>query len=52
MKPLHIFIFLFSLTVLSCVKTNNEDIDPNATNIADYSTLIIGTWQLKDIGTK
>ncbi len=56
MKPLHFFFLLFSLTLFSCSKTNDEAVNPNSTNdetsIMDYSTLIVGKWQLTEIGTK
>ncbi len=52
MKTLHLFSFLCSLTILSCTKTNNESINPSYnSNTADYSTLIIGKWQLSETGT-
>ena len=54
MKTLQIFSFLLALTLLSCTKTNTEGVNPNPTNnqanVADYGTLIVGKWQLTDMG--
>ena len=52
MKTLHLIALIYSLTILSCTKTNTESINPSYnSNTADYSTLILGKWQLSEIGT-
>ena len=55
MKLLHIFVLLLSLVVFSCTKAKIENINPNSphnhTPLEVNEGLIVGKWQLTDIGT-
>lgn len=54
MKLLPLFTLLIALVVFGCTKSNNENtnlmIDNNPL-VANYSTAIVGKWQLSEIGT-
>ncbi len=54
MKTLHFFSLILSLIVLSCTKSNLESISPdsitNKTTVDINPDLIVGRWQLTDIG--
>lgn len=53
MKTIYLFSLLLSLTIFGCTKTAIERTGPSLgnSNIDEYSTLIVGQWQLSDIGT-
>ena len=53
MKTLHVFSLLLCFAVLSCTKTNNisPDSTTNYLGDADYYALIVGKWQLVEVGT-
>ena len=54
MKSLPLFTWLLALFVLGCTKSNNESnnlIIDNNSLVANYSTAIVGKWQLSEIGT-
>ena len=56
MKKFPLFLLLLALAVSSCVKPNNDDLSLNLdstinkSNVADYNALIVGKWQLTEIG--
>ena len=54
MKTVYLFSLLLALVVFGCTKSNNENnnlIIDNNPLVANYSTAIVGKWQLSEIGT-
>jgi hypothetical protein len=54
MKNFILLSFVLILTAMSCAKTENNSDTPTPTVVKDptieYSTLIVGTWKLTEIG--
>ena len=57
MKKINILAFMFLFALVSCSETNNDAVVPtdsatvNVANTVNLSALIIGKWQLSEIGT-
>lgn len=54
MKKITLLLTILALAIIGCSKTdNNSAVTPATTNISavDYATLIVGSWQLAEMGT-